>query len=143
MQVAEVANMAYRTSNNTSFAYLSVKDRWPVIVVSPSCVEYFLSFVAESKQTGAIDDMHRALYKCEFDEQRIEGKTILEGLANLKYEIEHNRDLIPLDEDGKPDISDYNRELAELADVQWFSAPWLFAECYMYRYAACLRAWDL
>ena len=40
----------------------------------------------------------------------------------------------PLVDDGKPDISDYNKELESLGGPKWFSVPWLFAECYLYRY---------
>ena len=47
-------------------------------------------------------------------------------------EIEHDRKLTPLEEDGGPTVAAYNDELARL-DASWFSAPWLFAECYLYR----------
>ena len=37
-------------------------------------------------------------------------------------------------DDGKSDILDYNKELESLGSAKWFSVPWLFAECYLYRY---------
>jgi damage-control phosphatase, subfamily III len=40
----------------------------------------------------------------------------------------------PLQDDGYPDIVGYNKELAERKDVTWLSCPWLFSECYLYRY---------
>ena len=41
----------------------------------------------------------------------------------------------PIDENGKPDILEYNKELKALQSPKWFDVPWLFAECYLYRYA--------
>ena len=56
------------------------------------------------------------------------------GLATLKYEIQHDRQLTPLLDDGHQDITDFNRELEKLGVRKWFDVPWLFAECYLYRY---------
>lgn len=42
----------------------------------------------------------------------------------------HDKELTPIEEDGDPSsIKDYNSELP----TTWFSAGWLFAECYLYR----------
>ena len=65
----------YETSDRVSFAFVSARDRWPVIV------------------TGAIDDIHRAIVVCDDESKRKEGKTILEELAKLKYELQHDRQL--------------------------------------------------
>lgn len=40
----------------------------------------------------------------------------------------------PLPNDGKADIEGYNKELEQLGNPQWFNVPWLYAECYLYRY---------
>lgn len=47
-------------------------------------------------QTGAIDDIHRAVFALDSSEQEKveEGKTITQGLAKLKYELQHNRRLL-------------------------------------------------
>lgn len=47
------------------------------------------------------------------------------------YLADHCR---PLVDDGMPDISNYNKELESLGGPKWFSVPWLFAACYLYRY---------
>ncbi|KAL8688640.1 MAG: hypothetical protein Q9224_004834 [Gallowayella concinna] len=113
--LAEELLASYTTSDETSFAYVSARDRWPVIL------------------TGAIDDIHRAISTCKDEEKVADGKTIVEGLTKLKYELQHNRSLTPLVDDGRPDVADYNRELAALHSPTWFNVPWLYAECYLYR----------
>ncbi|KAL9118008.1 MAG: hypothetical protein Q9187_005451 [Circinaria calcarea] len=105
----------YRTGDQTSFAYISARDRWPVIL------------------TGAIDDVHRAVVACNEEEKRNEGKAIVEVLAKLKYELQHDRQLTSLTDDGQPDVASYNTELEALGSPTWFNVPWLYAECYLYR----------
>lgn len=51
---------------------------------------------AEFLKTGAIDDMHRAVGQIDdTEDSRIkDGKTIVEKLATLKYELQHDRQLL-------------------------------------------------
>ncbi|KAI1171743.1 hypothetical protein F4777DRAFT_36178 [Nemania sp. FL0916] len=105
----------YLTSDKTSFAYISARDRWPVIV------------------TGAIDDTYRSVSQCEDGEKLAEGKRIVEELARLKYELQHDRPLTPITDDGFPDVALYNHELEKLGSPTWFTVPWLYCECYLYR----------
>jgi hypothetical protein len=44
-------------------------------------------------QTGAIDDVHKAISKENDPEKQEEGKRITQGLATLKYELQHDRKL--------------------------------------------------
>ena len=44
-----------------------------------------------------------------------------------------NAVLEPIPQDGRPDIESYNKEFNTLKDCEWFAAPWLYTECYMYR----------
>ncbi|KAG6985302.1 damage-control phosphatase [Physcia stellaris] len=81
----------------------------------------------------AIDDLHRTVVACDGDEQRKEGKTILEELTTLKYEVQHNRHMTFLVDDGQPDIEGYTKELEALGHPKWLDVPWLYAECYLYR----------
>ncbi|KAI9807389.1 MAG: hypothetical protein M1833_000134 [Piccolia ochrophora] len=118
-----MANVApYQTSDKTSFAYISARDRWPIIL------------------TGAIDDLHRATSITTEEQRQQEGKRLVEDLATLKYELQHDRALTPLPDDGVPDISGYNAELKRLGSPTWFNVPWLYAECYLYRRVAAYFA---
>jgi hypothetical protein len=54
-------------------------------------------------------------------------------LAGLKYELEHDRELSPVPDDGEPDVAEYNKELDALKPAKWHSVPWLYSECYLYR----------
>ncbi|EPS34340.1 hypothetical protein PDE_09304 [Penicillium oxalicum 114-2] len=105
----------YLTSDPTSFASVSADDRWPVII------------------TGAIDDLARTISTVSNDDKAKEGKSIIEKLATLKYELQHDRQLSPLEDDGASDIASYNEELKQRGNPKWHDAPWLFAECYLYR----------
>ncbi|KAF4344367.1 HRT2-high level expression reduced Ty3 transposition [Fusarium beomiforme] len=112
----------YRTSDPTSFASESVKKRWPVIL------------------TQGIDDVYRAVTKTSDPEKLAEGKKIIEQLASLKYEVEHDRKLSPLPDDGfTEEIETYNKEIEALGpDAHWYDVPWLFSECYLYRRIAAI-----
>ncbi|RMY47959.1 hypothetical protein D0863_15507 [Hortaea werneckii] len=108
------------TSDKNSFGFISARDRWPVIL------------------TGAIDDVHKAVTNASEPEKVAEGKKIVSGLASLKYEIQHDRQLTPLIDDGGADIAGYNKELEQRGNPTWFNVAWLYAECYLYRRMATL-----
>ncbi|CBY00879.1 similar to DUF89 domain protein [Plenodomus lingam JN3] len=105
----------YKTSDATSFAHTSARERWPVIL------------------TQGIDDVHRATYGTTNDEALSEGKWIVSELAKLKYEVQHDRELTPIPDDGQSDVAAYNEELAARGNPKWHNVPWLYAECYLYR----------
>jgi damage-control phosphatase, subfamily III len=117
----------YNNGDALSFAHPSARERWPAIL------------------TTIIDDVHRAISELpsELNERIPEGKKILSSLAALKYEMQHNRVLPPLEEDGFDDIKLYNNELQQRTEAdldgpageapKWHNAEWLFSECYMYR----------
>lgn len=99
--------------------------------------------------------MYKAISSTDDAEKQAEGKKIIEQLGALKYEMLHDRQLTydfgplllsqvdaklilyrPIPDDGFPDeTAAYNKELEQLGNPTWFQVPWLFAECYMYRYA--------
>ncbi|KAL2118072.1 hypothetical protein VTJ04DRAFT_7732 [Mycothermus thermophilus] len=110
----------YSTGDPTSFAYSTSRERWPIII------------------TQAIDDVYRTVGSLpdnsdEDKQKQAEGKKILGELAKLKYELQHNRALTPLRDDGFDDVKVYNDELARRGNLTWLDGPWLFIECYLFR----------
>lgn len=105
----------YKTSDATSFAHTSARERWPIIL------------------TQGIDDVHRATYSTKDDDCLKEGKWVVAELAKLKYEVQHDRELTPIQDDGERDVNAYNDELTARGNLKWHDAPWLYAECYLYR----------
>ncbi|KAG0637120.1 hypothetical protein HOY80DRAFT_924815 [Tuber brumale] len=105
----------YRISDKDSFAYISARDRWPVIL------------------TQAVDDVFKHTSDSEGSDHGQEGRKIVSQIAQLKFELQHDRFITPLEDDGGDDIEGYNEELEKLGNPKWFDAPWLFAECYLYR----------
>lgn len=39
----------------------------------------------------------------------------------------------PIEDDGFPDVTLYNDELAKLDSPTWLNVNWLYSECYLYR----------
>ncbi|CCF45537.1 hypothetical protein CH063_03632 [Colletotrichum higginsianum] len=105
----------YSTGDKTSFGWVTARERWPVII------------------TQAIDDLYRSVTQTKDAEKEAEGKAIIEQIARLKYEVQHDRPLTPIDDDGYPDVSIYNEELKKLGSPTWLNVPWLYCECYLFR----------
>lgn len=111
----------YNTIDPTSFAHTSARERWPIII------------------TQGIDDVHRSLHNVTDEAVVGQGKSVIAELAKLKYELQHDRHLTPIPDDGEPDVDAYNKELAARGNPKWHSVPWLYAECYLYRYVRAIE----
>lgn len=84
----------YTTADKNSFGWPTGRERWPIII------------------TQAIDDVFRTVSKCDDDsEKQQEGKAIVAEISKLKYEVQHDRQLTPIRDDGHPDVAVYNSEL--------------------------------
>ncbi|KAG6906847.1 hypothetical protein DXG01_011726 [Tephrocybe rancida] len=111
--------------------------------------------------TRVIDQVHRDCHELSLEAQKDgaktltldakidEGKGIIERLSGLKYQMGRDHPLQPIPDDGEALVVVYNAELNRLATLgknTWFTAPWLFAECYLYRlfraYCALTTHWS-
>ena len=106
--------------NQNSFAYVTLKDRLPVIL------------------TKIVDTVSRYAHMLTNSKLLEESRTIIASLSRLRYELQCNKELEPI-QGSFPDTFDeqvWNKQLAQFPDKRWFSVPWLFVECYMYRRVA-------
>ncbi|CAN8095249.1 unnamed protein product [Discula destructiva] len=111
----ETKTPAYSTGDKTSFGWTTARERWPVII------------------TQAIDDAYRSVSQASDPARADEGKKIVEQLGNLKYEVQHDRQLTPILDDGLPDVAVYNKELEQRGNPSWLNVSWLYSECYLFR----------
>ncbi|KAH6584257.1 hypothetical protein BASA61_007568 [Batrachochytrium salamandrivorans] len=122
---------------NGSFAYLTIKDRLPVIL------------------TKILDQFSRLQHKEFIDktvtidhDRQTQLKAITFDISELKYSMVRDRPLVPISALALSDGTDingtewaaevelWNSAIAEVvpeSDRSWFNAPWLLVECYMYR----------
>ncbi|EMD35051.1 hypothetical protein CERSUDRAFT_116552 [Gelatoporia subvermispora B] len=123
----------YDPSDTASFSYTTVLKRWPIILTS--VIDNIYRF--NHDLDASIPSLESGSEDLKLIEERIsEGKAIIEKISKLKYEMARDRALEPIPDDGEAMVEEYNTELARLAQQgkhTWFQAPWLFAECYLYR----------
>lgn len=100
----------YYNNDENSFAYTTVRSRWPLIIAR------------------AIEDVKSATLP--------EPDPIVHKLGQLIANFTADAPLIPFTDDQValfPACNHYNRVIdAEGARWKWLSAPWLFSECYLY-----------
>lgn len=111
--------------DKSSFAYESTVHRWPAIL------------------TQVIDGIYSANHALSYSRTNQsakieEGKKIIEKVAALKHDMSRDRPLEPIRVIGGEDAD--HGPSTELFDTTidkekwtWFTAPWLFCECYLYR----------
>ncbi|CCX34262.1 Similar to UPF0364 protein C806.04c; acc. no. Q9UT55 [Pyronema omphalodes CBS 100304] len=127
----------YSTADKSSFAFTSAIERWPVIITQV-ITDIF-------QTTNALPETN------DTEKQRVkEGRAIVTELTALKYQLGHDYELLPIIDDGFPDVALYNAELAGLAarekennvpttkknpngNPTWHKIAWLYSECYLYR----------
>ncbi|XP_046364326.2 damage-control phosphatase ARMT1-like [Haliotis rufescens] len=106
-----------------SFAYLTVRDRMPVIL------------------TKVVDTVYRMKNKMRDEcgeDTSDELKDITGRLSKLRFQIQTDKPVEHL-EDSRTDTQFWNQHHQDLLKlnngkpIKWFSAAWLYLECYMYR----------
>ncbi|EFN86273.1 UPF0364 protein C6orf211-like protein, partial [Harpegnathos saltator] len=112
-----------------SFAYVTIKDRLPVILTK--VIDHF-SRNKESIQTiYGKDSINEIKYLIGF-------------ISKLKNEVVTNKVLRPLrlhDYTSNDEAEEWNKYLEHRTDIEgeiptWFNTIWLYCECYMYRVLA-------
>lgn len=87
----------YSTGDKTSFAYTSARERWPIIIARPLPLGVSLHLAPSDRrpllQTQAIDDVYRSVAQTDDATKTTEGRSIINELAQLKYQVQHDRQL--------------------------------------------------
>ncbi|CAG8482283.1 9345_t:CDS:2 [Scutellospora calospora] len=106
---------ALRAADKETFAYITATHRWQDIIKK------------------AIDNINDSLNSSEIDKNE-EGKKIIASMEELINQIQRKDQLIQIDDDGRSDIVTWANILnTYFKNETWFTATWLFAECYLYR----------
>ncbi|KZT69424.1 DUF89 domain-containing protein [Daedalea quercina L-15889] len=122
----------YDPTDKEGFSYETVVKRWPIILTGIIDNIYRVNHVlsVSHSEEAANEETLSAQEKIE------EGKNLIEQISKLKYEMGRDRPLETITHDGESMVDIYNTELARLTEQgkgTWFTAPWLYAECYLYR----------
>ncbi|PLW50731.1 hypothetical protein PCASD_00647 [Puccinia coronata f. sp. avenae] len=126
----------YTPSNTHSFAFLSVTKRWPNILTQ--VIDHLVV-----QNNHLLDQLSSSSSDSQALKDKLsQGKAIISLISELKYEAARDKELSPLDlkqahtEQEKSIIHLYNQELSKTKAAgksTWFSASWLFTECYLYQ----------
>lgn len=74
---------------------------------------------------------------CEHKADSLEfrdGQAVVNDMKGLLDGLEAGTGLEPIPDDRGGDVADFNAELELLGPITWHNSPWLYNECYMYRY---------
>lgn len=104
------------TSDAGSMACETAKTRWPKIVKK-------MAETVETASRGAQPG----------SPEHVESENIRQNILAIRQEIIRNDGLSPIDLAGAADEQGYNGSLDTSPQLTWQAAPWLFAECYLYR----------
>lgn len=147
-QLSHDSKMAQKTipppltaQDRSSFAYKTIKDRLPVIVVKT--IDFFHRQRKELHKFGGTIESPTESQVTEIER---DAKDIISELSKLRKDLETNKpalllECLDLEADFQffnDDIEIWNRALQEnkLVDgslPRWFDSPWLLMECYLYR----------
>lgn len=103
------------TSDHGTMANETAQVRWTRIVSD------MVDDVGESLQASTVSN-----------EQQQEGKAIQSALETMRQEIQNDAELTPIN-DTDADVQWFTSQLERRPKLSWQAAPWLFAECYLYR----------
>lgn len=127
--------------DRSGFAYKTMKDRLPVIIVKT--IDFFHRQRKELHKFGCTIDSPSETQLAEIEK---DAKEVIAELSKLRKELETNKpatllELVNLESDLEyfnDDIELWNTALRDnkLIDgslPRWFDSPWLLVECYLYR----------
>ncbi|RWS25561.1 protein-glutamate O-methyltransferase-like isoform X1 [Leptotrombidium deliense] len=111
------------------FAYVTIKDRLPTILVK--AMDTF-------RRNASCVIKHRLINASNEEQTKMEDecKLIVAKFSKLRYQMMTNKEL-EMFSGSFSDVQQWNNAFVALRDKQgnvtWFDSPWLFVECFMYR----------
>ncbi|KAI0086103.1 DUF89 domain-containing protein [Irpex rosettiformis] len=131
IRISEYPYLPYDPTDKSS--YDTVVKRWQIILTgiidTIYRIDHDISVSLPSLTAGSTEETQG---QAKF----AEGKAIIEKISQLKYDMARDRPLECIPADGEVYADEDNEVLNQLAEQKhdtWFTAPWLFAECYLYR----------
>ncbi|TCD59952.1 hypothetical protein EIP91_011016 [Steccherinum ochraceum] len=128
----------YDPTDKKGFSYTTVVSRWPKILTdilnAVLAIDHAATMQIQTLQDGC-EEAKALKAKVE------EGQGVIGKISKLKEDMGTNKPLLEIPNDGEAMTNVYNEELEKLRTEnkdKWFTAPWLFAECYLYR---LIRSW--
>ena len=135
--------------DKSSFAYKTIKDRLPVIIVK--VIDFLHRQRKELHKFGTTIEKPN---ETELAEIEADAKSIIAQLTKVRKELETNKPVELIERLSLPSELEYFNDDVELWNKsleanktddgtlpRWFDSPWLLVECYLYRKIkeACLR----
>lgn len=81
-----------------------------------------------------VDDVQETMQEeCTSSTKAEEGAGLIQELKTLKDDIVGDMPLTELSGTSSPDLRWFNDYIRSSGRISWLDAPWLFAECYLYR----------
>ncbi|KAI9105998.1 hypothetical protein DFS34DRAFT_574725 [Phlyctochytrium arcticum] len=106
---------ALRGTVKGSFAYFTLKDRVPTILVK--AVNSLVQELRSHAPSGLAE---------------VDAKRCISKISQLTYELQRDREISELEDSGN-DSDVWNALIKEQTHPTWFATTWLFAECFVYR----------
>ncbi|PVF95112.1 DUF89 domain-containing protein [Serendipita vermifera] len=130
----------YDPTDPKGFSFDTVVRRWPIILTS------IINDVLAQQDRLRSDLKEKGLSNEAISSTLEEGTDIIRKISRIKAEMSKDYPMPKIEQDDGIDVSEFNRQLEELGErASWFKAPWLYAECYLYRllrsYSAQTKNW--
>ncbi|KAH6670894.1 hypothetical protein F5X68DRAFT_194396 [Plectosphaerella plurivora] len=106
---------AYSTGDTSCFGFTTARSRWPSIL------------------TGVIEDLQRSIADLKDGDKKADGLRLVAEVQDLRDDVVRDSIIKPLTANDSI-ASSYNDELAQRSPLTWLNSPWMFTECFMFKW---------
>lgn len=114
----------YYNNDTHSFGFSTARSRWPKIIIT--AIEDVKLEISNNSSSNS--------------SKSIQGSKIVSALENLEKSLLNNEIIKPFNKHNIPCLDSYDETLLKFSKendgkpIDWLTGPWLFIECYLYRY---------